>query len=150
MKALSLTQPWASLVAIGVKRIETRDWYTSYRGAIAIHASKGWTASDRALCNKEPFRRCLKRGHLIVETLPLGAIVAVATIDQCSLIRDPALLRISDNERAFGNFTKGRFAWFLKDVRPLRRPVPATGALGLWWVPTDIELEIQRQLTEAS
>lgn len=38
MKALTLHQPWASLVALGVKRIETRSWSTSYRGALAIHA----------------------------------------------------------------------------------------------------------------
>lgn len=40
MKALSLTQPWASLVAVGAKRIETRSWRTSYRGPLAIHAAK--------------------------------------------------------------------------------------------------------------
>lgn len=42
MKALSLTQPWATLVAIGAKKIETRSWSTSYRGPVAIHASKGY------------------------------------------------------------------------------------------------------------
>ncbi len=38
MKALSLKQPWAALVAIGVKKIETQSWGTSYRGSLAIHA----------------------------------------------------------------------------------------------------------------
>ena len=42
MKALTLTQPWASLVAIGAKRIETRSWSTPYRGLLAIHAAKGF------------------------------------------------------------------------------------------------------------
>jgi hypothetical protein len=36
MKALTLIQPWASLVAIGAKRVETRGWRTSYRGPLAI------------------------------------------------------------------------------------------------------------------
>ena len=40
MKALSLWQPWASLVALRVKTIETRSWSTSYRGPLAIHAAK--------------------------------------------------------------------------------------------------------------
>lgn len=40
MKALTLWQPWASLVALGVKTIETRSWSTSYRGPLAIHAAK--------------------------------------------------------------------------------------------------------------
>lgn len=41
MKAITLTQPWATLVAIGAKRIETRSWATRYRGPLAIHAAKG-------------------------------------------------------------------------------------------------------------
>jgi hypothetical protein len=40
MKALTLWQPWASLIAVGAKTIETRGWSTSYRGPLAIHASK--------------------------------------------------------------------------------------------------------------
>ncbi len=40
MKALTLTQPWASLMALGVKRIETRSWYTSYRGEVVIHSGQ--------------------------------------------------------------------------------------------------------------
>lgn len=40
MWALTLRQPWASLVAIGVKQVETRSWTTAYRGPLAIHSSK--------------------------------------------------------------------------------------------------------------
>ena len=40
MKALTLYQPWATLVAIGAKKIETRSWSTPYRGPLAIHAGK--------------------------------------------------------------------------------------------------------------
>ena len=47
MKALSLWQPWASAIALGHKRIEPRHWTTSYRGLIAIHAAKRWTADER-------------------------------------------------------------------------------------------------------
>ncbi|MDA8186879.1 MAG: ASCH domain-containing protein [Dehalococcoidales bacterium] len=150
MKALSLNQPWASLVAVGAKRIETRNWYTSYRGPLAIHATKGFPNGCKALCDVEPFKRCLRKAKLTAETLPLGEIVAVATIDQCWLVRRGDLLRISDTERAFGNYEGGRYAWFLKDIKPLPRPIPATGALGLWWVPTHVELEIERMLKEAS
>lgn len=42
MKAISLWQPWASLVAVGAKKIETRSWATKYRGSLAIHATKKW------------------------------------------------------------------------------------------------------------
>lgn len=40
MKVLTLHQPWASLVALRVKTIETRSWSTSYRGPLAIHAAR--------------------------------------------------------------------------------------------------------------
>lgn len=47
MKLISLWEPWASLMAIGAKKIETRSWATSYRGWLAIHAAKRWTAAER-------------------------------------------------------------------------------------------------------
>jgi activating signal cointegrator 1 len=40
MKAISICQPWATLIVIGAKRFETRSWKTDYRGILAIHASK--------------------------------------------------------------------------------------------------------------
>jgi len=39
VKTLTLSQRWATLVALGAKRIETRSWRTSYRGPLAIHAA---------------------------------------------------------------------------------------------------------------
>jgi activating signal cointegrator 1 len=55
MKALSLTQPWATLVAIGAKCIETRTWHTFYTGTVAIHASKGFPRDARVRCGQPPF-----------------------------------------------------------------------------------------------
>lgn len=40
MKAITIWQPWASLLACGAKKYETRSWKTDYRGPIAIHAAK--------------------------------------------------------------------------------------------------------------
>lgn len=65
MKAVTLTQPWATLVAIGAKQIETRSWPTNYRGPLAIHAGKGpstigWPQLNH-ICNRtEPFRSVLQ------------------------------------------------------------------------------------------
>ena len=44
MKALSVTQPWATLIATGQKQIETRSWGTRYRGPLYIHAAKRFPA----------------------------------------------------------------------------------------------------------
>lgn len=42
MKALSIKQPWASLIAHGIKDIENRTWKTNFRGRIYIHSSMNW------------------------------------------------------------------------------------------------------------
>ena len=39
MKAITIWQPWASMLACGAKQYETRSWATKYRGPIAIHAA---------------------------------------------------------------------------------------------------------------
>jgi hypothetical protein len=65
MKAITLTEPWASLVAIGVKTLETRSWSTSYRGPIAIHAAKTlprWAADF--LANDPDVLRCFREAGL--------------------------------------------------------------------------------------
>ena len=54
MKALSLTQPWASLVVIGAKCYETRSWATNYRGPLAIHASKGFPVWAKQFAGSSP------------------------------------------------------------------------------------------------
>lgn len=152
MKALTLTQPWASLVAIEAKRIETRSWAPprSLIGQrIAIHAAKCWTQADRYLTTTEPFREALRRGYaqgLIerpdVRDLPRGCVVAIATLECFYPTSWPAAtMLLADaeypHERAFGGFGPGRYAWVLQDVRAIE-PIPARGALGLWdWQPPD-------------
>ena len=159
MRAITLTQPWSTLVAIGAKRIETRSWPTSYRGRFAIHAGKGpasygWQYLQHLCRSVEPFRTVLAPlihdGH-VAERLPLGAIVATAELVDCVPTRllveckglgrftqagIPAAWELTEQERAFGNYEDGRFAWLLDDVRPLATPIPARGAQGLWrWTP---------------
>ncbi len=91
MKALTLHQPWAHLVAIGAKRIETRSWATSYRGRLAIHASANKRfinmRSVDYLCATEPFYSVLqgdaeRTGRL----MQLGAVVATCELRECVYI----------------------------------------------------------------
>lgn len=49
LRGLTLTQPWASAIALGYKRVETRSFRVSYRGPIAIHAAKRFPRAARAL-----------------------------------------------------------------------------------------------------
>lgn len=90
MKALPLWQPWASLVACGAKRVETRDYPPHRLGLvhgqrIAIHATK--RDKNLWLCEHEDFAMHIPFGFPPASNLPLGAIVATCTLDRSSQIR---------------------------------------------------------------
>lgn len=135
MKTITLTQPWATLVAIGAKRIETRSWSTKYRGPLAIHAAKGWTPEVMRLAmTVQPFKGVLSAaGYTLFSQLPRGVIVATCTLSDVQeagkVMTDEFFL---EHEYEFGDYTYGRFAWLLTDVQELPTPMPARGALGLW------------------
>lgn len=130
MKAISLWQPWASYIAVGAKRFETRSWGTRYRGSLAIHAAKRpLTELERDLLEEWP----LPFG---ARDVPLGALVATANLVDCfEMQRDEGP---DKRETALGDWFPGRFAWALIDVRPLAVPIPYRGAQGLFDVPDDI------------
>lgn len=144
MKALTITQPWATLIAIGAKRFETRSWSTAYRGPLLIHAGKGLGPVGgmrglRALCATEPFRSVLTDYELIDFSdpagLPRGIIVAEARLVNCQKVDGLPPVGSSFRERYFGDYTAGRFAWELDDVRLHYSSGPVRGALGLWAAP---------------
>lgn len=160
MKAITLTQPWATLVAVGAKKIETRSWATAYRGPLAIHAAKGLGPVGGkdgllTLCEQPPFHEVLRDAG---DLLPRGAILA--TCNLAAIYRIPATTQhvsrrlpschplasypvvlppfSDDPERAFGDYTPGRYAWLLEDVQHLDTPIECKGALGLWtWNEAD-------------
>jgi hypothetical protein len=115
MKAISLTQPWATLVAIGAKRIETRSWATKYRGPIAIHAAKGFPAWCRDLCDTPPFRGVLRARYLGASDLPLGAVLAITDIIDCLPTRvvqnNITMFTDAPYELEFGDYCDGRFGF---------------------------------------
>jgi activating signal cointegrator 1 len=144
VKAISLWQPWATLVVTGAKRIETRGWETLVRGELAIHAAQHWNRALAALCLKEPFARAL-RG---TGTMPFGAVIGVVTLSGIEPV--DAILDISEQERAFGNYEPGRFAWLLDNIRALPRPVPCRGHQQLFILEPRVEAQIREQLGAAA
>jgi activating signal cointegrator 1 len=160
MKALTLTQPWATLIAVGAKRIETRSWGTDYHGQLAIHAAKGLgpVGGKRGLaeqCRERVFCKALERSAAFyldgVDRLPLGAIIAVAILERVSRIdmklRAQVLSQtITPNEIEFGDYASGRYAWYLENVVPLAEPILCKGALSLWDVPNEVNSQIITQL----
>lgn len=138
MKALSLWQPWASLVVVGAKCIETRHWCCPPHligQRIAIHATT--TKAHLGLVGRSPFAE-----QLLVEKagggLPLGALIGTVVVDHSSRMSEEycAWLATRDPEEfAFGHYEPGRFAWVLRDVVRLSEPIPFTGRQGIFDVP---------------
>jgi activating signal cointegrator 1 len=145
VKALTMTQPWATLVALGENTIETRSWSTSYRGPLAIHAAKAFPKEARALCDREPYRSVLARGgYTRADDLPRGSVIALAQLDDVIVFTRTSLREtralsarglLPAHEADFGDFSLGRFGFVLSHVQRLSTPVPAKGMLGLWNVP---------------
>ena len=146
MKAITILQPYASLIACGEKRYETRSWPTKYRGRIAIHAGLGqqW---DIMLMDDDYFEALVRGGITTIgkryPNLPHGFIVAFADITDCLKITeyygehsDGVLLenniKIDRNEMILGNYYPGRYAWKLENIHMLKTPIPAKGQQGLW------------------
>jgi hypothetical protein len=154
MKALTLIEPWATLVAIGAKRIETRSWPTDYRGPIAIHASKKITSSEVELATGDgPIADALtsagvqifwqpgRMGHVYQAFSDTrGLVIATARITDCIHFTQENVRKLcavyGADELDYGDLTVGRYGFVLANVVRLPEPIPARGALGLWdWVP---------------
>ena len=122
MKALSITEPYASLIADGVKHIETRSWKTKYRGPILIHASS--TPVPRA------YR---ENGELmaLVQNVRRGYILCRADLVDCVEMTEEFIQGVDDVEKAAGFYSVGRYAWILDNVEPVEMR-KARGSLGLW------------------
>jgi hypothetical protein len=123
MKAISLWEPWASAMALGVKQIETRSWPTKYRGELAICASVRKMGTDE---------------RWIFENLVMpnpgyepkyGFCLCVVELYACVVTDN--ILR-SGKEALLGNFAPGRYGWMTRNYRRLKTPYAITGQQGLW------------------
>lgn len=142
MKALSIWQPWASLLAYGVKKYETRSWATNYRGPIAIHAAKKWPSDVFGMLIQADNTDTLFALYKAIETagydphddasMPLGAIVATAELVDCRPITRQLIAEQTGTELLLGDWREGRFAWEFRNMRMLPEPVPTKGHQGLW------------------
>lgn len=162
MKCISLWQPWATAIALGSKRIETRSWPTPYRGRIAIHAAKRRVVSELMdIQSSWEWRGALHldsqpallgdplqvRGRHLPEILPFGAVVAIATLTDCRVsgsftVNELRTWRGSHPYRwcedQMGDFSPGRFGWVLSGIIPLLTPLPWKGEQRWFDVPDDL------------
>lgn len=139
MKALTLTQPYATLMQIQAKRIETRSWKTPYRGELVIHAAKGFPKWAKETCEEEPFAHVLRGMNLPISRglCVVRLVDCVHTTDYGSMCKriDELGAPMTENEFAFGDYSPTRYAWVTEFVRVLDDPREVKGALGLWEWP---------------
>ena len=125
MKALTISQPYASLIASGEKWVENRSWFTPYRGQLAIHAGSG--------------TQYLTKSQL--REYPTGVVIAVCRIVACVELERHDMtesdVRISETTKTVADllqhkYTEGPWCWILEDIKKLVDAVPCGGHLGLW------------------
>lgn len=118
MMALTVCQPYAELIARGIKTVENRTWPTRYRGQLAIHAGKSqqWREPDLEAEFKLP-------------AMEFGAVIAVARLTDVVSYTD---IPFEHGALVWDRFASGPWCWVLKDVVRLEAPVPERGRPRLW------------------
>ena len=142
MRARTVPQPLASLIAIGAKKLDCWPWPTSYRGLIAIHAASRLSQHGHEFSLWPPIHKVLAGAGLAdPEALPLGEIVGIVNVTETRQLHLADLASIPAWERQLGDYKVG--SWLVSfggDVHRAPRPIPAVGQRGLWeWhLPSDV------------
>ena len=145
MKALTIWQPWCTLIARELKRVETRPWSTEHRGDIAIHAAARIPPIDLAGVQK------IIDKHKLHGFMPLGKVICIAKLESVrpteffielfEKMKGSAMKSAMKREIALGDYRPGRFGFVLTDIR-LIRPFPIRGQQRMWnWQPHQGDLE---------
>ena len=127
MKVITIKQPYASLIAEGLKRYEFRTWRTRYRGEILIHAGKG--------VDKEAMKK-FECYHL---EYPTGCIIAKAVITDCVYV-DYTLRKMlqEENPLVYSGVvcdpSWDGYGFQLENVEKID-VIPVNGKLSLWDYP---------------
>ena len=123
MKALTIKQPWATLIMQKDKRFEFRSWQTKYRGDLLIHAGKG--------IDKEAMKRLAK---YLPEELPYGKILGkVRLVDCIKMSPEFKELLLKENKDIYTKSSfQEKYGWQVTDVEVYEKPIEAKGHLSLW------------------
>lgn len=128
MKVLSLTEPYATLIKNGNKRIETRGWKTSYRGELYIHASS--TKIPKKIRDNKELMSLVKN-----DNLNFGNIICKCNLVDCIKMTKEYVENMKQNyyeEYICGEYSEGRYAFILENIEILKEPIKAKGSLSIW------------------
>ena len=166
-RVLTVRQPWATLIATGRKRIETRAVPTKYRGPVLIHA--GLRKADVTETGRGPWEPLLSPdGITLTHPLVFGFVIAVADlVDSLPIVNihedkmapfcvanvwgDVHAMLTGEHQRMFpaevplGDFTPGRHGWLLDNVHPVA-PIRWKGALGLRHAPDELLAQLPTEV----
>lgn len=143
MKALSLWQPWATLIALGVKLTETRGKPIRYTGPLAIHAAKLWNRRTQHAAREFADEHPQFREELVQP--PRGGIVALADVVEVYQFGLQLPDYVTAHDYHAGNFTAGRWGYKLENVRAVHPMVPLPGHQWLWTLtPEEAALVLSR------
>jgi hypothetical protein len=156
LRAITLWQPWASLMALDKKRFETRSWPTREWGVVLIHAAKqvppAYRDSVESALQRIEFRQALSgpgRDFRRLADMPQGCVLAIARLVGCRPANAATRAFVDAargaDELAFGDYTDGRYVHAYEDIIALPEPVPARGAQQFWEVdePTRDAVSLQ-------
>jgi len=154
MKAISLWQPWATFMALGLKRFETRSWPTAYRGPLAICAAKiriKEFAPDLMgrLLETEYYQPEDQTVADTLDRLPYGAVLCVVEVVGCvpTELYTKAHYPLSRLESDLGDYSARRWVWQTTNLRRLLSTVPVIGRQGLFDLPPEIEARVLNDLS---
>ncbi len=132
MKVLTIKQPFATLIAEGLKEYEFRTWKTKYRGEFLIHAGKG--------IDKE----AMKRYEHLNLSYPTGQIIAKVTLTDCVLVDDEMKKKLKEKDPLvyYGMINskseKVHYGFKMENVEKIK-PIDMNGQLSFWEYPNKIK-----------
>lgn len=128
MRVLTLIQPWATLIILGEKKIETRCWSTKIRGPIAIHAGK---KINKKVFNDPIYKEVFEKYGITVNNIVTSAIIGTCEIKD---VKPTESLRddLDAKEILFGDYSDNRFGWLLDNVKAIEPILDVKGMLGFW------------------
>ena len=121
MKTITLKQPWATLVAEGIKKYEFRSWKTNYRGKVLIHAGCG--------VDNEALKKFSDLGF----EFPARKIIAIVEITDCIKVDNKFNEKIKlEKNIAYGTKQRSGYAWKLENVKKIECNQTINGKLSFW------------------
>lgn len=144
MKALSIKQPWASLIAHGIKNIENRTWKTKFRGRIYIHASAKDAGALYELLNEKQIEAM--NNHWTAAppypNRPISAIIGEVDIIDCVINHPSIWAEYTSGYEDKGVFIpnqKPNYNWVLSNPVLYDKPIlNVKGKLSFWEPDIDI------------